>query len=402
MLQFRAIALAVAGSLALAAPAFAGKLSIVIDDFGYRPQTENQVLALPSTISVAVLPNAPHAREMATKAHNLGHEVLIHLPMAPLSKQPLEKDTLRPEMSSEEIERIIREAYGKVPYAVGLNNHMGSAMTSNLFGMQKVMQALERYNLYFLDSVTIGNTQAMRAAQGTGVKVIKRKVFLDDTQNEADIRTQFNRAIALARRNGSAIAIGHPHPTTVRVLQQMVYNLPPDITLVRPSSLLNEPQVDNSTPNYAQPPAQQTPPQQQKPRNPFHGVKYCKPKRPLEPVNASRFFTILSDSISQSALVQYYRLKWQGLGQSRQLGHSGVRSLLRDGRLVIFVGVPRLKIFEKAVKRGVQAGDHADFAIAPRSAKEIPLKESANGADDPPRQRRFDLLVLHQPGGIAV
>jgi polysaccharide deacetylase 2 family uncharacterized protein YibQ len=50
---------------------------------------------------------------MATKAHNLGHEVLIHLPMAPLSKQPLEKDTLRPDMSSE-IERIIRDAYGKV------------------------------------------------------------------------------------------------------------------------------------------------------------------------------------------------------------------------------------------------------------------------------------------------
>ncbi|MGQ7157627.1 divergent polysaccharide deacetylase family protein, partial [Escherichia coli] len=101
----------------------------------------------------------------------------------------------RPEMSSDEIERIIRSAVNNVPYAVGINNHMGSKMTSNLFGMQKVMQALERYNLYFLDSVTIGNTQAMRAAQGTGVKVIKRKVFLDDSQNEADIRVQFNRAI---------------------------------------------------------------------------------------------------------------------------------------------------------------------------------------------------------------
>lgn len=309
MLQFRRIALAVAGTLAFAAPAFAGKLSIVIDDFGYRPQTENQVLALPATVSVAVLPNAPHAREMATKAHGLGHEVLIHLPMAPLSKQPLEKDTLRPDMSSAEIERIIREAYGKVPYAVGLNNHMGSAMTSSLFGMQKVMQALERYNLYFLDSVTIGNSQAMRAAQGTGVKVIKRKVFLDDTQNEADIRVQFNRAIALARRNGSAIAIGHPHPTTVRVLQQMVYSLPSDITLVRPSSLLNEPQVDTSTPNTA-PPSQTVPPT--KPRNPFRGVKYCKLKHPPEPVYASRFFSILSESIIQSALVQYYQLKWQG------------------------------------------------------------------------------------------
>lgn len=76
---------------------------------------------------------------------------------------------------------------------------------------------------------------------------------------------QFNRAIDLARRNGSTIAIGHPHLSTVRVLQQMVYNLPPDITLVKASSLLNEPQVDTSTPpKNAVPDA---------PHNPFRGVK---------------------------------------------------------------------------------------------------------------------------------
>lgn len=304
MLQFRRLLCVVTGVLALAAPVFAGKLAIVIDDFGYRPHTENQVLAMPSALSVAVLPNAPHAREMATKAHQAGHEVLIHLPMAPISKQPLEKDTLRPDMSSEEIERIIREAVNNVPYAVGLNNHMGSAMTSSLFGMQKVMQALGRYNLYFLDSMTIGNSQAMRAAAGTGVKVIKRKVFLDDTQNEADIRRQFNRAVELARRNGSAIAIGHPHPSTVRVLQQMIPTLPSDITLVHASSLLNEPQIDTSTPNL-------TPPGSA-PRNPFRGVKLCQPKQPLAPVPTSRFFSVIGESISESALVSYYRHQWQG------------------------------------------------------------------------------------------
>jgi uncharacterized protein len=308
LFPFRRNVLAFAALLALSSPVLAGKLAIVIDDFGYRPHNENQVLAMPSAISVAVLPDSPHAREMATKAHNSGHEVLIHLPMAPLSKQPLEKNTLRPEMSSDEIERIIRSAVNNVPYAVGINNHMGSKMTSNLFGMQKVMQALERYNLYFLDSVTIGNTQAMRAAQGTGVKVIKRKVFLDDSQNEADIRVQFNRAIDLARRNGSTIAIGHPHPSTVRVLQQMVYNLPPDITLVKASSLLNEPQVDTSTPpKNAVPDA---------PRNPFRGVKMCKPKKPIEPVYANRFFEVLSESISQSTLIVYFQHQWQGWGNS--------------------------------------------------------------------------------------
>ncbi len=306
MLQFRRIVLSVVSALALAAPVYAGKLAIVIDDFGYRPKTENQVLAMPSAISVAVLPNAPHAREMAIKAHNGGHQVLIHLPMAPLSKQPLGKDTLRPDMSSDEIERIIRDAYDKVPYAVGLNNHMGSAMTSSLFGMLKVMQALERYNLYFLDSMTIGNSQAMRAAQGTGVKVIKRKVFLDDSQNEADIRTQFNRAVQLARRNGSAIAIGHPHPSTVRVLQQMLPALPADITLVRPGDLLNEPQVDTSTPNPGQP----------APRNPFHGVMNCKPKHPLQPVPATRFFSVIGESLSESTLVKYVQQQWRGWGKT--------------------------------------------------------------------------------------
>lgn len=283
--------------LLLSSPVFAGKLSIVIDDFGYRPVQENQVLQMPAALSVAVLPNAPHAREMATKAHQRGHEVLIHLPMAPLSKQPLEKDTLRPDMSAEEIARIIHDAAAAVPFAVGLNNHMGSAMTSSLPGMQKVMRVLDHYNFYFLDSMTIGNSQSTRAAAGTSVKVIKRRVFLDDTQNEADIRKQFTRAVRLAQRDGSAIAIGHPHPATVRVLQQMLPTLPADITLVRPSQLLNEPQRINNKPL---PPESQ--PQPVKPRNPFHASEVCKVTVP--PVPATRALEVVGESISNSPLVQ--------------------------------------------------------------------------------------------------
>lgn len=290
----------------MACSAHAGKLSIVIDDFGYRPMQENQVLQMPATISVAVLPNAPHAHEMATKAHQRGHEVLIHLPMAPLSKQPLEKDTLRPDMSSAEIERIIREAVADVPYAVGLNNHMGSAMTSSLAGMQKVMQVLNHYNFYFLDSMTIGNSQSTRAADGTSVKVIKRRVFLDDTQNEADIRKQFTRAVRLAQRDGSAIAIGHPHPTTVRVLQQMLPTLPADITLVRPSQLLNEPQSSSHKPLPAEKPFPAA-----KPRNPFHGVQSCPVT--LQPVPATRALGVVAESIGNSTGMRYIETNFSGL-----------------------------------------------------------------------------------------
>lgn len=228
------------GLLIITTQAHAGQLALVIDDFGYRPVEEHKVLQLPSAITIAVLPDAPHARQMATLAHQTGHEVLIHLPMAPMSKQPLEINTLTPEMSQNQIQQIILHAIGQVPFAVGLNNHMGSRMTSSLSGMQKVMNVLNHHKLYFLDSVTIGNTQAVKAAQGTSVKVLKRNVFLDDSQNEADIRYQFQRAVKLAQRNGSAIAIGHPHPSTVRVLQQLIPTLPADIKLVRVSQLLSK------------------------------------------------------------------------------------------------------------------------------------------------------------------
>ncbi|WP_338015682.1 divergent polysaccharide deacetylase family protein [Photorhabdus bodei] len=232
--------------LLLSLQASAARLAIVIDDFGYRPHNENKILQMPVAVSIAILPDSPHGREMAEKAYKQGREILIHLPMAPLSKQLLEPDTLQPTMSSEDIDRIIQRAIQKVPYAVGINNHMGSAMTSSLPGMQKVMHSLSGYNLYFLDSVTIGNTQATKAAQGTPVRVIRRNVFLDDVQSEAETRHQLNRAISIARKNGSAIAIGHPHSTTIRALQQMLPTLPADIELVSPSRLLSgKPVGDN-------------------------------------------------------------------------------------------------------------------------------------------------------------
>lgn len=293
-------------ALLLSVQVQAGKLAIVIDDVGYRPHEENAVLQMPIAVSVAVLPNAPHAQLMATKAHRQGREVLIHLPMAPFSKQPLERDTLQPSMSSEEIQRIIRNAVNNVPYAVGMNNHMGSAMTANLQGMQRVMQALDRYPLYFLDSMTIGNSQAMRAAVGTHVKVIKRQVFLDDTANPDDIRRQFNRAVALARKNGSAIAIGHPRPATVKVLQQMLASLPSDIVLVKPSALLAKAQQHEVK---SKSPAE---PRQTPPKNPFtDNIKQSEKPGAEDKIDASKLFAMMAESVETSSVMVLLKHQWQ-------------------------------------------------------------------------------------------
>ncbi len=136
----------------------------MIDDFGCIARTRKSGFwRCRQTSPVAVLLTRRTRAKWQLK-RTIAGMVLIHLPMAPLSKQPLEKDTLRPDMSSDEIGALSAGGKQRAAYAVGLNNHMGSAMTSSLFGMQKVMQALEHCNLYFLDSMTIGNSRAMRAA----------------------------------------------------------------------------------------------------------------------------------------------------------------------------------------------------------------------------------------------
>ncbi len=222
----------------------AAKLAIVIDDFGYRVKEDNQILALPAAVTIAILPSSPHGREVAEKAHQQGRDILIHMPMKPLSNQPLEKDTLSPSMSAEDIDQLIKNAIKRVPYAKGMNNHMGSEMTSSLPGMRNVMHSLSQSNLFFLDSVTIGNTQVKNAAKEYGVPTLRRHIFIDNHQSEEETRSQLNKAVAYARKHGSAVAIGHPHPSTVRALQKYLPQLPADIELVAVSSLLSPQPAD--------------------------------------------------------------------------------------------------------------------------------------------------------------
>lgn len=217
---------------------WAAKLAIVIDDFGYRKHNEEQIISISSNITIAVLPNSPNAKKIATLAHEHGNDVIIHLPMAPMGKQPLEKDTLFPDMNENQIQDIIHNAVEQVPYAIGINNHMGSLMTSNLKGMEYVMKAMSNYSMFFLDSKTIAKTQIEKAASNYNIPVVKRDIFLDDERKESAIAHQFDLAVQVARKNGSAIAIGHPHPETINVLRNKLANLPADVELTKVSHLI--------------------------------------------------------------------------------------------------------------------------------------------------------------------
>lgn len=146
---------------------------------------------------------------------------MLHAPMSNQQGMALGAGGLHGGMTKEEFLRVLRGNIAAVPYVQGVNNHTGSQLTQEAAPMAWLMAELQHQGLYFVDSRTTANTLAERSAQAIGLPSGRRDVFLDNSQAPNHIAAQLAQAIALAKRHGSAIAIGHPYPNTLAQLAQL-------------------------------------------------------------------------------------------------------------------------------------------------------------------------------------
>lgn len=191
-------------------------LTLIIDDLGQNLPRDRRVLALPGPVTAAIMPDTPHAAEFAREAHKAGKIVILHMPMDPATG-PF---AWHPDLPLDELEKRLNAAFKAVPYTSGINNHMGSRMTSQPQAMAWLMGDLQRRHKFFVDSRTSAQTVAAAEAQKIGLASVSRDVFLDDVRTEQAITTQLETAIKLARKQGSAVMIGHPYPQTLAVLER--------------------------------------------------------------------------------------------------------------------------------------------------------------------------------------
>jgi len=201
-------------------------LAIIVDDLGNDRSAADAVIALPFQLTVSVLPHLPFSAEIAEEAHRRGDQVLLHLPMqAESAGIQSEQTELRVGMNTEQVRAALARMLDTVPHVVGVNNHEGSRATSDPALMAALMPELRDRNLFFVDSRTAASTVAYDTAQRSGVAAASRKVFLDDAQTRVAILDQLKLAARDATRDGSAIAIGHPHPATIAALAEVVPSL---------------------------------------------------------------------------------------------------------------------------------------------------------------------------------
>ncbi|GFO57095.1 hypothetical protein GMSM_41020 [Geomonas sp. Red276] len=222
-------------------PGGPGRLAIIIDDMGASPRDLQALLSIGLPLTFSVIPSLAHARDVADAAHSAGAEVMIHMPMEPegYPQQPLEKIGLLLSMSDGEVEQRARSYFGMVPHATGANNHMGSRFTQDAGKMEVVLKVLKEKGFFFVDSKTSPASVGSRVARRMGVRTGDREVFLDNVQSVPAIRSQLEKAAAIAGKRGEAIAICHPHPATIQTLKAALPELAASgITFVHASALV--------------------------------------------------------------------------------------------------------------------------------------------------------------------
>jgi len=219
-------------------------IALVIDDVGYNLPALRRVLGWGIPVAIAIIPNAPYAKEAAEMAHKAGHVVMLHMPMEPANphyRERMDDSFLRGDMSEDMVRIMLRHGLEKVPYAQGINNHMGSFLTSMPEPMAWVMQFCRDHQLFFVDSKTSSKSVASDVAASYGLTWGARRIFLDNSVKEDDIKQSWLSAERCAKRQGGCIVIGHPHPETLDFLERQVTHIKPKMMRIV-NDLLHVPQ----------------------------------------------------------------------------------------------------------------------------------------------------------------
>ena len=197
------------------------RLAIIIDDCGGRDPRVTGILDLPVTPSV--LPYRTYSRAVTEAAREAGREVMLHLPCEPLGSENPGPGALYTYMTDAELRRLVGQALQDVGPVDGVNNHMGSKLTSDRRCMAAVLAEIADRNLWFVDSVTYHTSVAATLAAECGLPHARRDIFLDNDPARRAVVKELKRAVDLAReRDGPVVVIGHDRDATLDAIREVI------------------------------------------------------------------------------------------------------------------------------------------------------------------------------------
>jgi len=193
------------------------KLVIIIDDVAFRHEVQ-MIKSIPYKITPSFFPATKRHPNTPIYAKSF-KDYMVHVPMQAMHYAHPEPNTMNINWSYAQIKSRIDEIKKEFPKAKFINNHTGSKFTSNLQSMNYLFLALKDDNLGFVDSKTTPYSKAKIVERIYKIPLFQRDIFLDNEIDSSYIKNQLKKAIKIAKRRGYAIAIGHPHKTTLETIK---------------------------------------------------------------------------------------------------------------------------------------------------------------------------------------
>lgn len=221
------------------------KVAIIIDDFGNGQGGTEEMLSMPVKLTVAIMPFMPTSKTDAELAHKKGYDVIVHMPMEPKQGNPkwLGPGAITSDMSNTEVRKRVEEAIDNVPYAVGMNNHMGSKITGDERIMSVVLEVCRERGLFFVDSKTNYRSVVGRLAVQMGMPPVANNIFLDDLHTSTHISKQLQAVETWANEHQNCVTIGHvgvQGKKTAEVIRNSVASMQGSVTFVGISDLVKD------------------------------------------------------------------------------------------------------------------------------------------------------------------
>ncbi len=217
------------------------RIALIIDDIGHSRSIAAKFVELETPLTFAILPRMRHSGTLALEIHNRGHEIMLHQPMEPYNANSFDPGpgALYVGDSSENIKRVIEANLSFVPFAIGVNNHMGSKFTECRKEITESLCVIKRHGLFFVDSLTSHRSIAHKTARYLGMPSTGRNIFLDNIHNETTILDQLFKLKQHALQYGRAVGIGHPFPETAAAIGRFIKDLKSsDVNMVHVSAIL--------------------------------------------------------------------------------------------------------------------------------------------------------------------
>jgi polysaccharide deacetylase 2 family uncharacterized protein YibQ len=215
------------------------KVAIIIDDLGHDFRMAKKFFNLNNNLTFSILPYTAFHRKVAQQAYARSLETMLHLPMEPLEYPAVDPGggALLTSMSPDQLIAQLNANLDAVPHIKGVNNHMGSRMTTVSTQLYQIFSILKKRDLFFIDSRTTDESLCKPSARLFRVPFAQRDVFIDNVQKTEALRRQIKKLVLIAKSHGEAIGIAHPYQVTYKVLQRELPKIEAELELVPASKL---------------------------------------------------------------------------------------------------------------------------------------------------------------------